>query len=92
MKYQIQPEKIHTDDRDPCSVSDWLLPVVTCNLATTNQNHSIGRGELSARRETKSCLRDGTEPAVVVPEVTKQHVVFAGAIAFGVFVNARASF
>ena len=32
----------------------------------------------------ESRLRDGTEPAVFVPEVAKQHDVFAGAIAFGV--------
>ena len=41
---------------------------------------------------TKSCLQDRTEPAVFVPEVAKQHDVFAGAIAFGVLVSARASF
>ena len=40
----------------------------------------------------KSRLRDGTEPAVFVPEVPKQHDVFAGAIAFGVLVSARNSF
>ena len=38
---------------------------------------------------TKSRLPDGTEPAVFVPEVAKQHNVFAGAIAFGVLVSAR---
>ena len=32
------------------------------------------------------------EPAVSVPEVAKQHDVFVRAIAFGVLVNARASF
>ena len=32
----------------------------------------------------KSRLRDGTEPAVFVPEVAKQHDVLAGVIAFGV--------
>ena len=41
---------------------------------------------------TKSRLRDGTEPAVFVPEVAKQHDVFSGAIAFGVLVSAHASF
>ena len=40
----------------------------------------------------KSNLLDGTEPAVFVPEVAKQHDVFACAIAFGVLVSARASF
>ena len=39
----------------------------------------------------KSRLRDGTEPAVFIPEVAKQHDVFAGVIAFGVLVSARAS-
>ena len=36
----------------------------------------------------KSRLRDGTEPAVLVPEVAKQHDVFgiAGVITFGALV------
>ena len=33
-----------------------------------------------------------TEPAVFVPEVTKQHDVFAGAIALVVHVSVRANF
>ena len=33
----------------------------------------------------KSRLRDGTEPTVFISEVAKQHDVFVGAIAFGVF-------
>ena len=37
-----------------------------------------------------SRLQDGAEPAVFVPEVAKQHDVFAGVIAFGVLVSARA--
>ena len=41
---------------------------------------------------TKSRLQSGTKPAVFVPEVAMQHDVFAGAIAFGVLVSARASF
>ena len=41
---------------------------------------------------TKSRLRVGTEPAVFVPEVAKQHDVFASAIPFGVLVSVRASF
>ena len=36
--------------------------------------------------------QNGNEPAVFVPEVAKQHDVFAGTIAFGVLVSARASF
>ena len=40
----------------------------------------------------KSRLRDRTDPEVFVPEVAKQHDVFAGAIAVGVLVSARASF
>ena len=32
---------------------------------------------------TKSRLQDWTEPAVFVPEVAKQHDLFAGAIVFG---------
>ena len=44
----------------------------------------------------KSRLRDGTEPAVFVPKVAKQHDVsllrYAAVIAFGVLVSARASF
>ena len=40
----------------------------------------------------KSRLRDETDRAVFVPEVAKRHDVFAGAIAFGVLVSARASF
>ncbi len=39
-----------------------------------------------------SLRREVTEPAVVVPEVAKQHDVFVRAIAFGVLVSARASF
>ena len=41
---------------------------------------------------TKSRLRDRTEPVVFVPEVAKQHDVFAGATAFGVLESACASF
>ena len=41
-------------------------------------------GEQVRQLMTKSRLRDGTEPAVFVLEVAKQHDVFAGAIAFGV--------
>ena len=51
----------------------------------------IACSSLSSRGK-KSRLRDETEPAVFVPEVAKQHYVFAGAIVFGVFVSARASF
>ena len=47
-------------------------------------------GQVPVDDETR--LRDGTEPAVFVAEVSKQHDVFAGAIAFGVLVSARASF
>ncbi len=39
-----------------------------------------------------SLLREVTEPAVLVPEVAKQHDVFIRAKAFGVLVIARASF
>ena len=42
--------------------------------------------------DDESRLRDGTEPAVFVPKVAKQHDVFAGVIAFGVLVSARARF
>ena len=41
--------------------------------------------------QVKSRLRNGTEPAVFVPESAKQHDVFDGAIAFGVLVIAHAS-
>ena len=34
----------------------------------------------------------GTEPTIFVTEVAKQHDVFAGAIAFGELVSARACF
>ena len=40
----------------------------------------------------KSRIRDGTEPAVFVPEVAKQHDIFAGMIVFGVLVSARACY
>ena len=53
-----------------------------------NSGREIQSGELMV----KSRLRDWTEPAVFVPEVAKQHHVFAGAISFGVLVSARASF
>ena len=39
----------------------------------------------------KSRPRDGTEPAVFIYEVAKQHDVFAGATAFGLLVSARTS-
>ena len=41
---------------------------------------------------TKSLLREGTDSAVFLPEVAKQHDVFADAIAFRVLVSACASF
>ena len=40
----------------------------------------------------KSCLRNGTEPAVFVPKVAKQQDIFAGVIDFGALMSARASF
>ena len=36
--------------------------------------------------------KEGTEPAIFVNKVAKQHDVFIGAIAFRVLVSARASF
>ena len=50
--------------------------------------------EISARqtRSTPARAVVRNKAAVFVPEVAKQHDVFAGAIAFGVFVSARASF
>ena len=53
--------------------------------------HPYGQ-ENKCQLMTKSRLRDGTEPAVFIPEVAKQHDVSSGAIAFLVLVSARASF
>ena len=33
----------------------------------------------------KSCLRDGTELVAFIPEVAKQHDIFAGMIASGIY-------
>ncbi len=56
-----------------------------------SSSRCISRGNKCQLMAT-SLLREVTEPAVFVPEVAKQHVIFARAIAFGVLVSARASF
>ena len=71
---------------------DAFLRALRCvPLCVTVRSRAFSRGN-KYQLMTKSLLRDGTEPAVFVPEVAKQHDVFAGAIAFGVLVSARASF
>ena len=80
------------------SSGKWLSPQFSLRKLLSNMTypHSAlptwySRGN-KYQLMTKSRPRDGTEPAVFVREVAKQHDVFAGAITSGVLVSARASF
>ena len=76
----------------PQGLSYISLHVSFENLVIHQDNYSSSVGGQVPVLMAKSRLRDGTEPAVFVPEVAKQHDVLSGAIAFGVLVSARASF
>ena len=67
-----------------------LLDVVSRHFSSQELIDSVG-GISTTELMAKSRLPDETEPAVFLPEVAKQHDIFAGAIAFGVLVNARVS-